>query len=723
MAKQRPVVSLPSVTSKIPPDERQFLERVREALNSGLFVTKDDLALLQEKLEGTIIDTVNNPPTGGGGDPGDPGDPSTPPEDDDDPLFPIDPTPDRLCGETVYPTAPTGLEAHGAFSNIILEWDNAPYCGHAYTEVWASEQDDLSTATLIGQVQWGSIFIHPVGGGSSRYYWIRFVNDEDAIGPYNAVAGTYGETAPDIEYILDLIEGEVTESQLWQGLGDRIDLIDGPDTLDGSVAQRILQTSTQLGDQIAAVEQATTVYGDQIDGLYAQYTVKIDIDGYVSGYGLSSEVPVDGTPFSQFLVRADRFAIGTPQNNNEGQEIPDRVPFFVQTTTTTIQGETVEPGVYMSSAFIFNGMITNAKIGNAAIDDAKIANVTAGKIRSGFIEVGTFIQSSSYSSGNYGWRIDGEGNIEAFNGTFTGRIEADEGYFKATIQGGDATTWDTGTGLYSGPKITSPEDTEGPYVFRVGNPEGDRFEWDSDRFTIYDQQNRPILQSGQVSIQALPWLGDLATKDKIWGTDIGYIPYNKVGDFGIDYDIARGDVFIGQHVKIYDTVQQKYVELGVGDFVNRLWRIDSSRIDNFFTTAAIGHAYIGSVDAATITVGQLVANQIAAGAITTLKLNGEAVVTPRSANNAPIGIYLDVACQVTAFAAVFFNAQGSAWTPTARIRMDGSEAGFINSSAAAGFGSSLTVVGSAWLGVGNHTISVDAPGLGYYRLIALATKR
>lgn len=61
----------------------------------------------------------------------------------------------------------------------------------------------------------------------------------------------------------------------------------------------------------AAIEQLFQAL-QQADGeLYAQYSVKIDNNGYVSGFGLASE-PVNGVPYSDFMVRADRFSISSP---------------------------------------------------------------------------------------------------------------------------------------------------------------------------------------------------------------------------------------------------------------------------------------------------------------------------------------------------------------------------------------------------------------------------
>ena len=110
-----------------------------------------------------------------------------------------------------------------------------------------------------------------------------------------------------------------------------------------------------------------------------QYYVKIDNQGYVAGFGLFSTAR-NGPPVSEFYVRADRFAIGSPGvtrvQNEDGTRPPapqDEIPFIVFTTPTIIEGKTVQPGVYMSRAFIHDGAIRNAMIGTAAINTLEIA--------------------------------------------------------------------------------------------------------------------------------------------------------------------------------------------------------------------------------------------------------------------------------------------------------------------------------------------------------------
>ena len=313
---------LPSIVSKLPNDLRNFLDRVREAIGSGDLITRQDLFRSGLAKPGGL----------GGLD-----------------LLPAD-------GDILTPPAPTNVRVFSGLATIIVEFDYPEYAGHAYAEIWRSEEDDLGTAVVIGQTP-GSLYADPVGGGQSYYYWVRFVSVTDTSGPFNKTAGTFGEVGYDPGYLLDILEGEITESQLYSALGEKIDNI--------------------AANTSAIVAEAVT-RDEETGRLFAQYTVKIDQNGYVSGYGLASTAN-NSTPYSEFAVRADRFYIASPS----GPGITPTLPFIVQTTPTTIGGVPVPVGTYINDAFIRNGSISNAKIGLAVIDDAKIANLSAVKVTFG----------------------------------------------------------------------------------------------------------------------------------------------------------------------------------------------------------------------------------------------------------------------------------------------------------------------------------------------------
>lgn len=183
-----------------------------------------------------------------------------------------------------------------------------------------------------------------------------------------------------------LIQGDIDEVLLEAGLRDRIDLIDAPATTAGSVAARILQETTQrttadtaLSNSITTLQ--TTVNGQtasiqtnatSIDGINAKYTVKIDNNGYVSGYGLISTLN-NATPTAEFAIIADRFSLAPVATNPNAV---DGSPFFVLTAPQVISGVTIPAGSYMKAAFIHDATITTAKIGDLAVNNAKIADAT-----------------------------------------------------------------------------------------------------------------------------------------------------------------------------------------------------------------------------------------------------------------------------------------------------------------------------------------------------------
>lgn len=135
---------------------------------------------------------------------------------------------------------------------------------------------------------------------------------------------------------------------------------------DSAISTQVNQVSARLnsiGGSGVTVEQKFTAQADTNAGLLGQYTVKVDANGYVSGFGLAS-TSKNGTPTSEFVVNADKFAVISPS-------YPSAHPF----TVGTVNGST---RVIMDSALIGDAAITSAKIGNLQVNSAKIADLTVG---------------------------------------------------------------------------------------------------------------------------------------------------------------------------------------------------------------------------------------------------------------------------------------------------------------------------------------------------------
>ena len=135
-------------------------------------------------------------------------------------------------------------------------------------------------------------------------------------------------------------------------------------------ASAISTIQSTVGGHTSSIQTLQTVQ----NGLTAEYLVKLDVNGYVSGFGL-----YNGGSSSTFLVHADKFAIGAPGSTGI-------IPFIVTTTTTTLNGQTVPAGVYMDQVFIRNGAIGSLQLGLAVIDDAHINNLSATKITAGTLD-------------------------------------------------------------------------------------------------------------------------------------------------------------------------------------------------------------------------------------------------------------------------------------------------------------------------------------------------
>lgn len=291
-------------------------------------------------------------------------------------TLPLDPgtavQPDYEPDLTPPPT-PTGFAVNSAISHVFIEHDAPTYQqghGHLRTRVYGVTYTSGPLPTFDDAIEitqfTGTIHAHPSNPSTTWRLWIKWETNDGVLSPTPA-GGTNGlavTTGQDVQLLLDALTGQIRESQLFADLGSRINLIDGPAALSGSVAQRIATEA----------ETRASETGD----LFAKYTVKIDTNGYVSGFGLASTAN-NATPSSEFIVRADNFAIASPS----GPGISPAEPFFVRTTETTIGGVTVPVGVYMQDAFIQNGTITNAKIANLAVDNAKIASLSADKVAFG----------------------------------------------------------------------------------------------------------------------------------------------------------------------------------------------------------------------------------------------------------------------------------------------------------------------------------------------------
>ncbi|MPX68734.1 phage tail tip fiber protein, partial [Moraxella catarrhalis] len=162
-------------------------------------------------------------------------------------------------------------------------------------------------------------------------------------------------------------------------------------TNNQSLSERINTLQTTLNGQTASIQQ----HAQTLNGLSAQWTLKVQSGGIVSGIGLASNNGV-----SDFAVRADKFYVASPQGNKKPM-------FSVITRPTTLNGTTVPTGVYLNGDLLASGTISGDKI-------RANTQITAPNIRGGSISIG-----SNFS-------VDSQGNLNANSGVFRGQVFADK---------------------------------------------------------------------------------------------------------------------------------------------------------------------------------------------------------------------------------------------------------------------------------------------------------
>lgn len=343
----------------------------------------------------------------------------------------------NLKGKQGLPPAVSFLTATSLVYGIRLAWGFPPGAEDTQrTEVWYSKTTSQDDAIKLGDFAYpqASHEMQNILAGASFFFWVRLVDRIGNIGPWYPVGlGVNGQASSDQTEYEKYFSGQIGESALGKHLGDRINLIDGPADMPGSVNNRIqvvsgevdaisekvdgvfaqvnpplagetegyagstqafvgiwsLQSAViegdvatgklvdtvqvEMGKNSAAIQQVSQSQVALDGKASTMWSVKMQIDSngrYIAaGIGLGIENGPAGLQ-SQFLVSADRFAVVNGLGGSPS------APFVVQ------NGQT-----FISSLFVADASITNAKIGS-------------------------FIQSDNYIPGVQGWRIDKAGNFE-----------------------------------------------------------------------------------------------------------------------------------------------------------------------------------------------------------------------------------------------------------------------------------------------------------------------
>lgn len=265
-----------------------------------------------------------------------------------------------LSGKEGLPPALANITATGILFGYRLNW-NFPATGAldtAYTEIEIATTSNGANAAPLGLFAYPTT-THDIQGmqpNLTRYFRGRLIDRIGNIGPWsNWVSAT---TSADASAVLDILSGKLSESQLSQGLIEKIENSD-------------LESNQAFID----VQQ-------KIEGLNAQYYLRIQSGKYVSGFGLG----VEGGR-SDFIVHSDSFALGNPAGGDEGVSYPF---IFRNTPFTDLVTGTVFPvGAYLKSAFIDYASIDTANIKALAVTSAQIDDLAVTTAKIGDLQVDT----------------------------------------------------------------------------------------------------------------------------------------------------------------------------------------------------------------------------------------------------------------------------------------------------------------------------------------------
>lgn len=174
------------------------------------------------------------------------------------------------------PPTPTNFIATAGITTFLAQHDTPTYTqggGHLRTRLYGKIRNAgdpapvFADATEIAQFT-GAIYAHSTNPATTWHLWAKWETKAGVLSasPAGGTNGVVVTTGQDVSKLLDALTGKITAGQLYSDLGSRIDLIDGPSTLAGSVAARI---ASEASARTTAINTAVGNLQDQIDAFVA----------------------------------------------------------------------------------------------------------------------------------------------------------------------------------------------------------------------------------------------------------------------------------------------------------------------------------------------------------------------------------------------------------------------------------------------------------------------
>jgi hypothetical protein len=310
----------------------------------------------------------------------------------------------------------------------------------------------------------------------------------------------------------------------------------------------------------ANLEEQLTATADAMQGLTAQYTLKVQAGGALAGFGLSA-TEKDGVPDSAFIVAANKFAVVSPNYAGGMTNLPDAssIPFGVDAN-----------GIYMNNNVYLAGTM-RIQGGTRTLAQGMRGSVALAATSAAWSDATASAAVWTYL-GNAGLPVN------------TNHLVIGD----AVTMAGATRQWNGAAWTAPGMVITGDMLVDGTVSASKVNTNG---------LVIRDASGNAILGAGTMLsatwINSLPTtkitgLGALATQSSVSSSQVS----------GLGTLATQSAAKIGSTVQFPDGST-----MNTSDFINRLQRIGSGNIGTFMDGAAITQAYIGNAAVGTLQVG------------------------------------------------------------------------------------------------------------------------
>jgi predicted phage tail protein len=160
----------------------------------------------------------------------------------------------NLKGKAGLPPAVSSLTATSLLFGIRLKWGFPAGAEDTQrTEIWYGPANNLAAATKLADLAYpqSDYTMQSLLAGTSFFFWARLVDRIGNLGPfYPVVNGVLGQSSSNAAPILEMIKGQITETELGQDLLSEIEKIPGLQTQIDALDETYDPTKTYIKNAI-----------------------------------------------------------------------------------------------------------------------------------------------------------------------------------------------------------------------------------------------------------------------------------------------------------------------------------------------------------------------------------------------------------------------------------------------------------------------------------------